>query len=531
MPFDTMQVELQTLLNDCQTWLSAVERSGKVDAYQQQYESISDLLSFCQEQLHLVPNHEEQLEELYQKLKVLLLFPKYKLTLQKEKLASYKKVAQLKACQDFLDGVLTINPVDCEQYRQLWKIHRRSLQKPHESKHYHLFYAIRHYPIAVQVAHQFNQGYQLYLKLKNAIASIKQESLRLNVQFNSYKLTINTPVQQPALEALAQQIREYRAVIRHVPKDLQKEFKPATKIIQEIDHNLQNTLARTVTRLTNPEEQPTGIPSSCQLKIVEGPLFATPLHPTTELNPIAGNDPQQGYLGDCFLIASLIALADKHPNVIRNAIRESKRGDKTIYTVTLFIAQNPNNERLQATTVVVDNQFVVNQHHSLEFAPRGDQKELWVLVLEKAIAKVIGGYQELDDGGIAQNIIAMLTGILPERKNLNYFDSTVELANYLQSNAAKLLTISTKSVDADFPKGYRLRRSDGLFSERDTLKLSSKDIIYCDHVYYIKDIDVKKDAITLQNPHEYDSKQPTAKYPAVTLQELLDCFHKITIEK
>lgn len=452
MPFDPMQVELKTLLNDCQAWLINVKQSGLIETYQQQYESISDLLSFCQEQLNLVPNPEEQLEELYLKLKVLFLFPKYEQTLRKEKLASYKKVARLKACQDFLDGVLAINPIDCEVYRQLWKTHRQRVQKLHESKHYHLFIALRYHPIAVKVAHQFNQGYRLYMQLNNAIASIKQESLRLNVKFNSYKLTINTPEQQPDLEALAQQIREYNAMIRHAAKNIQKEFKQASNTIQKVDQNLQNALARTIETLANPNEQPTGVPTSCRLAVVEGPLFAAPLHSKTELNPIAGNDPQQGYLGDCFLIASLIALANKQPDVIRNAIRESKRGDKTIYTTTLYIAHNPNHERLEATTVVVDNQFAINQDNYLEFAARGDQKELWVLVLEKAIAKVMGGYQTLDDGGLAQNILAMLTGKLPERDNLSGFNSTASLANYLKTNEAKLLTISTKNADADFQR-------------------------------------------------------------------------------
>ena len=96
-------------------------------------------------------------------------------------------------------------------------------------------------------------------------------------------------------------------------------------------------------------------------------------------------DIQQGKLGDCYLLAALAALADRQ-HLLDKILPQQEEDGKYIIRMT---------KHGLPTTVVVDDRFPCLRSGEV-FAPyftRPNGKELWVLLLEKAWAKLHGSYQ------------------------------------------------------------------------------------------------------------------------------------------
>jgi hypothetical protein len=133
------------------------------------------------------------------------------------------------------------------------------------------------------------------------------------------------------------------------------------------------------------------------------------------VNGIKGTDVGQGDLGDCYFLSSLAALANTHPDLIRNAIKDN--GDGT-YTVTFKErvkgAVNPVPIRVDAkfpTTASGAQKF----GKGLETGPHG--QELWPALFEKAYAtwqENKGGYAHINQGGEAGDALTGLTGAASE---------------------------------------------------------------------------------------------------------------------
>ena len=125
---------------------------------------------------------------------------------------------------------------------------------------------------------------------------------------------------------------------------------------------------------------------------VDGPIYT---------GPVSVEDINQGYLGDCFLVAALAALAHKAPGKIRDAIRVGHKPGT--YVVTLHrVSENGRNygER----TIEINNVFPTKDGQLL-YAQGGKEKNeryeidefedaerpLWPAILEKAFATMLGG--------------------------------------------------------------------------------------------------------------------------------------------
>eukprot|EP00904_Undaria_pinnatifida_P010244 jgi/Undpi1/634/HiC_scaffold_10.g04098.m1 len=119
-------------------------------------------------------------------------------------------------------------------------------------------------------------------------------------------------------------------------------------------------------------------------------LFNQGVHP---------EDVKQGALGDCWLVAAMATLAGTMPGAIKKLFVNSERGK---YRVRLFdITQN----RWRVITV---DDLIPTRHGQPIFAkPNG--KELWVVLLEKAIAKFCGSYSSIA-GGFEAWGLKVLTG-------------------------------------------------------------------------------------------------------------------------
>ncbi|MDT7953255.1 MAG: C2 family cysteine protease, partial [Acetobacteraceae bacterium] len=157
------------------------------------------------------------------------------------------------------------------------------------------------------------------------------------------------------------------------------------------------------------------------------------------------NDIHQGQIGDCFLLGSIGELAALHPDLIRRMIGINTDGTET---VTLYLGQNGSLASLGTssylvTSTIVTNDFpgdAVNNGSTQDVV--GSLKEIWVQVIEKAVAQLAGGYAGIANGGNPALAMQELTG----HAAAIYSPSSMT-ADILQqlSSAGALVTFDTKS--------------------------------------------------------------------------------------
>jgi hypothetical protein len=128
---------------------------------------------------------------------------------------------------------------------------------------------------------------------------------------------------------------------------------------------------------------------------------------------ISVNDINQGQLGDCYLLSSIGEIVLNHPSWITNMIQANANGTET---VTLYEAANGSLPSFGTTSfkpvaINVTNSFpsnAVNNGATQDVA--NGEKEIWVQVLEKAVANLYGGYNMIGNGGYPSIAMEELTG-------------------------------------------------------------------------------------------------------------------------
>jgi calpain-15 len=105
-------------------------------------------------------------------------------------------------------------------------------------------------------------------------------------------------------------------------------------------------------------------------------------------------DIKQGSLGDCYFLSSLAALAE-HPNRIRKLFVNQERNSAGTYGVVLC-----KNGKQQL--ILVDN-YIPCKNGKPCFS-RANEKEMWVMILEKAWAKIHGSYRRIESGSTVQTL-------------------------------------------------------------------------------------------------------------------------------
>src|SRR5262249_39635206 len=106
-------------------------------------------------------------------------------------------------------------------------------------------------------------------------------------------------------------------------------------------------------------------------------------------------------------------LALWHSSAIANMIHVNADGTET---VTLYVAasgQLPTygTTSFEPTSVTIDNTFPSNAvNNGASQGVVGSQKEIWVQVLEKAVATLNGGYNAISNGGNPMIAMEELTG-------------------------------------------------------------------------------------------------------------------------
>lgn len=363
------------------------------------------------------------------------------------------------------------------------------------------------------------------------------EGLEIN---NSEEDIILIPKEKmESMKAMIAKIQIYQQELKIAPAVLSKYAMAQSRRFSNSVRVLKLGLERTVQNMEDTKVQPLAHPdhSNYALKRIIGPLFEQPTNNPQE-PLVSDNDVLQGRLGDCYLMASLIGLAKKCPEIIRQAIVEKKNGNKTTYEVTLYFLDAQDKTKLVPQKVHIDNQFMVNTTGNSAYASQGDQGELWPLVIEKAMAKALGGYKELA-GGNTEWALRMLTGEFPSTRLIQQGKEGVvkdtkveEIIELLQANQGKLITVAIGKPD----KGghfFEIRKSSETIEEH--LIEFGGEILYCNHAYVIDAVDysklakagAKEGVITLYNPH--NTAQETIKFPKVSPQLLKHIATKITI--
>ena len=115
---------------------------------------------------------------------------------------------------------------------------------------------------------------------------------------------------------------------------------------------------------------------------------------------ISPSDIKQGALGDCYFLSAISVLTE-HPNRIRKLIVSDKMNKEGVFGVKLF-------KNGEEQIVILDNYIPCDEKGEPVFSS-ANGNELWVILLEKAWAKLHGSYERII-GGQAHLTLRDMTG-------------------------------------------------------------------------------------------------------------------------
>lgn len=206
-----------------------------------------------------------------------------------------------------------------------------------------------------------------------------------------------------------------------------------------------------------------------------------------DAHAFSDNDVKQGSIGNCYFVAQLAAQARAKPETLEKLIADN--GDGT-YTVTLHIKDKHRPWERNPTQVVVNSEFP-HKGGKLAYAKTGDEgasgPELWVMLFEKAFAKVVGNYEETRGSKTPDgDVFAMLTGKRSRYIRLSSIGGSALLSQLEQAIAneqpVSFGAHSTRTLDED---GQKAAKDAG---------------VVLNHAYSLKSVDKQKRTISLRNP-------------------------------
>lgn len=132
-------------------------------------------------------------------------------------------------------------------------------------------------------------------------------------------------------------------------------------------------------------------------------------------NP-TGKQATQGFLGNCFLIGSLAAVANASPQIIKDMVKyDPKKGS---YTVRFYEEQGQGKQ--VPVYIEVDSYLPVSAGDTSDPVFAGDAGgPMWAAIVEKAYAKWKGGYDVIGEGGVGESTMQEITGGKSQSKSMS----------------------------------------------------------------------------------------------------------------
>ena len=143
----------------------------------------------------------------------------------------------------------------------------------------------------------------------------------------------------------------------------------------------------------------------------------------------------QGSLGDCYFVASIASLV-QYPNLIYQIFKTKEINKEGYFELIFFI-----DGKFQI--VIVDDYLPVNIKTKKICFTKPNNNEIWICILEKAWAKINGGYSDIIKGWMHQALQAF-TGYGSEvfkHKEIKYEKLLLEISEAKKNNF--ILTCST----------------------------------------------------------------------------------------
>jgi calpain-15 len=116
---------------------------------------------------------------------------------------------------------------------------------------------------------------------------------------------------------------------------------------------------------------------------------------------IEPNDIKQGELGDCYFLSTLASIAEK-PARIRKLFETEEVNEQGMYGIKVC-------DKGEWKTVIIDDLIPCRHNTKQPVFTKGNGNEIWVLLLEKAWAKLYGGYAKIE-AGLTRESLHDLTG-------------------------------------------------------------------------------------------------------------------------
>jgi hypothetical protein len=228
-----------------------------------------------------------------------------------------------------------------------------------------------------------------------------------------------------------------------------------------------------------------------------------------DVSDVQLNDVTQGQTGDCFLLAGIGAIAKRHPESVRDIIKDNGNGN---YEVRLY------NQRLdgnfEETPIIVNGKLIGEGHAKYGDTVKADgkeQKEAWTVLIEKAyIQGNIGSYKDAGRGGSARQVMTALTGREAETK-INANLSADDFSKLLKSDRA--IVLSTPDKASEITNG-KMR---GKFQDYKLVE---------NHAYVLQEVktnDKGREVAVLYNPWG-------VQHAEVPIEEAKELFKYVTVE-
>lgn len=191
------------------------------------------------------------------------------------------------------------------------------------------------------------------------------------------------------------------------------------------------------------------------------------------------NDVRQGFLGDCYFLSAIQAIAQSDPGALEKLIKDNKDGtyEVTLYVYKTWISWNRSPVKITVDASVPTYDGTTNP----VYAKKGDN-ELWVLLLEKAYAQYMGDYGDIEGGNPSKAMGVLLSenGTDINIKNLSDEEVKTKIKNALDND--KAITASSNSK-----------------TEKKESVTFDGQLIWYSHAYNV--LKLEGDMVHLQNPH------------------------------